>query len=420
MSDVTRCPVAHDFDPFAEPYLSDPYAFYARARAEAPVFYNEALGYWVVTRHADVRHVLKDHETFSSRNATDPFTPIAPETGRVFKDGGYRMQRVLLNNVPPSHTRVRKHTYAAFTPARVAKLEPRIRTIAQGKIARMLAEHADDRADIVQALTYELPALVIFALIGMDEDDVMAVKHGSESRVLFTWGKPTPEQQAALALDMVNFWQLCERFVSKRISSLQDDFTSDLIRARNGDDNVLSVAEIVSIVFGLLLAGHETTTGLLTNGLRQVLAQAGLWARLCNEPALIPAAVEEMLRHDTSVIAMRRLTTRAVMVGGVEIPSAANVLALVGSANHDDAVFDAPAQFDLTRSNGREHLSFGMGIHYCIGAPLARLEARVVFEELARALPALRLVPDQALSYLPNTSFRGPRALGVCWGETGF
>jgi hypothetical protein len=427
-SPPSSCPVhahppalADAFDPFSAEYLANPYAFFAQARDTAPAFYSQTLGYWVMTRYADIKAALKDHELFSSYNSTDPFTPISAETARVFREGGYGMKRILLNNVPPDHTRVRKHVYAAFTPHRIAKLEPKIRDLATTRVQSMLSQHVlHKRADIVQALTYELPALVIFALLGLSDDDVPAVKAGSESRVLFTWGKPSAEQQTQLARDMVAFWQLSEQFVNARLSQPQDDFTSDLIRSRDHapagqKDAVLSIGEIVSVVFGLLLAGHETTTGLLTNGLRQLLARPTLWAQLVSQPALIPAAVEEILRHDTSVIAMRRLTTREAKVGDVTIPAHANVLLLIGAGNHDKSVFADPADFDTNRPNAREHLSFGFGIHYCIGAPLARLEARVVFEVLAKHMPSLTLEPNQQYEFLPNTSFRGPRQLWVHW-----
>ncbi len=401
----TNCPI-HAFNPFAEPYLSDPYAIYAWARAQQPVFYSAELGYWVLSRNADVRAALKDAETFSSRNSTDPFTPITPETARIFREGGYAMQRVLLNAVPPDHTRIRRHVYAAFTPQRVAGMEAHIRA---------LAAKPERHADIVGTLTYELPAQIIFALLGLSESEVLAVKAGSESRVLFTWGQPTPEQQAELAHNMVAFWQLSADFVQRRAAEPHDDFTSALLRIHANDQSSLSMPEIVSIVFGLLLAGHETTTGLLTNAIRQFLARPEVWAQLVVNPAMIPTAIEEVLRMDTSVIAMRRLTTRPVQIANTEIPADANVLLLIGSANHDEALFERPHELDLERTNTRDHLAFGFGSHYCIGAPLARLEARIVIEELAHALPTLRLCNHQQYDYLPNTSFRSPRQLLIEW-----
>jgi cytochrome P450 len=407
---MPACP-HHQFDPFSADYLADPYGVYAALHHEQPVFYDATLGYWVLTRYADIKAVLKDHENFSSRNSTDPFTPISDETKRIFQQGGYAMQRVLLNADAPTHTRIRRHVYAAFTPQRVATLESRIRQLCHTFIARMTAQNGP--VDIIAEMIYELPAQVIFLLIGMEHDEVPAIKAGSESRVLFTWGKPSIAQQADLARDMVDFWQRAATFVAKRANHPQDDFTSDLIRLRNGDDTVLSMGEITSVVFGLLLAGHETTTGLLGNAIYRLLHDPQYWRHLASHPHELPSVIEELLRFDTSVIAMRRYTMHAVTIAGVTIPADANVLLLIGAANRDADHFAESQTFDPHRANTREHLSFGFGTHYCIGAPLARLEARVVLHELIQHFPHAQLVPDQTLDYLPNTSFRGPRRLLV-------
>lgn len=408
-----RCP-RDAFDPFSDAYLADPYALYAQAHAQQPVFYSETLGYWVITGYDDIKRILRDAVTYSSHNATDPFTPVSANTAAVFRTGGYAMQRVLLNADAPTHPRVRRHVAAAFTPQRIATLAPRISALVDRYVHDITAL-PERQVDIVAALTYGLPAEVIFLLIGMDAEDVPAIKAGSESRVLFTWGKPTPDQQGALAQDMVDFWQRAAAFVEKRRREPRDDYTSDLIRLRNGDDAVLSMGEITSVVFGLLLAGHETTTGFLTNAIVQLLQDPTRWQALVANPESIPAAIEELLRVDTSVIAMRRLTTAAVQLGGHEIPAGSNILALIGAANHDPTHFDSPEAYDMMRANAREHLSFGYGAHYCIGAPLARLEAQIVLQALTTALPGAGLVPGQQFAYLPNTSFRGARSVLICW-----
>ena len=172
---------------------------------------------------------------------------------------------------------------------------------------------------------------------------------------------------------------------------------------------------MTQIVYELLIAGHETTTGLIGNALRRLLTERQAWGEICRDPALIPNAIEEVLRFDSPVIAWRRKTTRAVEVGGVPVPTGANLLLLLGSANRDPAVFKDPEHFDIHRQNAEDHLSLGQGVHYCLGAPLARLEARVVLEELSARLPGLRLVPGQTLRFRPNTTFRGPLSLLVEW-----
>jgi len=192
-------------------------------------------------------------------------------------------------------------------------------------------------------------------------------------------------------------------------------FTSDLLLARDGDLSALTHQEVTQIVYELLFAGHETTTGLIGNAVRRLLMERHAWEEICGNPALIPNAIEEVLRFDSSVIAWRRRTTQAVEIGGVSVPADANVLLLLGSANRDPAVFENPDHVDIHRRNAKEHLSLGYGAHYCLGAPLARLEALVVLEELSARLPSLRLVPGQTLRVQPNTTFRGPLSLLVEW-----
>jgi cytochrome P450 len=271
------------------------------------------------------------------------------------------------------------------------------------------------RADLIRDLAWELPALVIFRVLGVPDDDVPRVKAGAESRLLFMFGHPSTEQQIDLAHGMATFWNYAQELVEARATEPRDDFTSDLLLARDKDLRALSRHEVTTVVFGLLLAGHETTTSLLGNALRRMLDDRDAWNEICRDPHLIRGAVEEVLRFDSSVIAWRRKTTRAVEIGGVAIPAEANLLLLIGSANRDPAMFEDPERFDIHRANASEHLAFGHGAHFCLGAPLARLEARIVLEELSARYPSMRMVPGQTLRFLPNTSFRGPLALLAEW-----
>jgi cytochrome P450 len=242
-----------------------------------------------------------------------------------------------------------------------------------------------------------------------------AVEAGAESRLLLMWGRPHEDGQIRLAQGMAAFWRYAETLVASRAAHPRDDFTSALLLARDGDVPALSHQEVTTIVYGLLFAGHETTTSLMGNATRRLLTDRHAWEEMCRDPARIPNAIEEVLRFDSSVIAWRRQTTQAVAIGGVPVPAHANVLLLLGSANRDPAAFEHPDRFDIHRWNAKEHLSFGYGAHFCLGAPLGRLEARVVLEELRARLPSLRLVPGQTLRFQPNTSFRGPLSLLVEW-----
>jgi cytochrome P450 len=291
-------------------------------------------------------------------------------------------------------------------------MEPFVRELT----GRFLKERlSSGRADLVRDLAWELPALVIFRVLGIPDEDVPRVKAGAESRLLLMWGRPSEDEQVRLAQGMAAFWRYAETLVASRAERPRDDFTSDLLLARAGDLPALTHQEVTQIVYELLTAGHETTTGLISNALRQLLTHGHAWEKICADPSLIPNAVEEVLRFDSSVIVWRRQTTQAVEIGGVLVPAGANLLLLLGSGNRDPAVFEDPERFDIHRRNAKEHLSLGQGAHYCLGAPLARLETRVVLEELSARLPSLRLAPGQTPRFRPNTTFRGPLALLVEW-----
>jgi cytochrome P450 len=409
-SDAQR--FAERFDPFHDPYLADPYPFFAEARAATPVFYSPDLDYWVVTRYRDIEHIFQTPKVFSAANTLAPLQPICPAAGRLLAEGGFRPVPTLTNSDPPAHTRVRRLAHVAFTPRRVAAMEPLVRELTGRSVEERLSS---GRADLVRDLAWDLPALVIFRVLGIPDEDVVRVKAGAESRLLLMWGRPSEDAQIRLVEGMAAFWRYAETLVASRAEHPRDDFTSDLLLARASDLPALTHQEVTQVVYELLFAGHETTTGLIGNATRRLLTERHAWEEICRDLSLIPNAVEEVLRFDSSVIAWRRRTTEAVEIGDVPVPADANLLLLLGSANHDPAVFEAPDRFDIHRSNAKEHLSLGHGAHYCLGAPLVRLEARVVLEELSTRLPGLRLVPGQRLRFQPNTTFRGPLSLLVEW-----
>ena len=400
------------FDPMADPFLEDPYPQFRRFVESQPVFWSAELGYWVVSRYVDVRRVLREHETFSASNALAPLLPPCPAAGRALVDGGFRSVPTLTNVDPPAHTRTRRIAHLAFTPRRVAQMEDFVRELVRRFVAERLHE---GRAEIVSALTWELPALVVFHVLGVPAADVDAVKQGSANRLLFMFGRAGEDEQVDIATGMARFWRYCEALAEDRRATPNRDFTSDLVHTPDATGNPLSQQEVATILFGLLLAGHETTTNLLGNSLRRLLEHRDSWEAICADPSLIPGAVEETLRFDSSVIHWRRRTTKAVELSGVEVPADANVLVSIGAANRDPAVFPDPDRFDIRRPNAADHLSFGSGPHFCLGAPLARLEARVVLEELTAAVPSLRLVPQQRYEFMPIIAFRGPKAIEVEW-----
>jgi hypothetical protein len=399
-----------ELDPFASEYLDDPYPSYPKLR-EKPPFYEPGLDMWVVARFADVDAVFRDPARFSAAIAQDPLTPLSADA-RTILAAGFRPPKVMSNADPPEHGRIRAHTMRAFSARRMAVLEPVIRARTAALID---AFAASAEVDIVRALTFPLPAITIFTMIGFPDDDLDQLKAWCGDRLSMTWGRPEPADQVRVAHQMVAYWNYCEAFVERRAGEPADDFTSDLLRTA-GEDGTLSHREIASIIYGLSFAGHETTTNLIANTLRRVLESDGLWDALRTDHALIPNLVEEALRHDTSVVSWRRIAREATDVGGVPVPAGAKLLLLLASANHDPGRFPDPERFDPYRANARGHIAFGMGIHYCLGAALARLQVAIVLELLSARFPHLRLREAQRYTFAPNISFRGPTALWLVLG----
>ena len=407
---TSTCPVHQRFAPLAEEYLTDPYPILSTVREEAAAFYAQDTDMWVITRYADIEAIFKDPETYSAAITQAPVFPLA-ERAREILAQGFHATPTMSNCDPPKHTRIRVHNMKAFSARRISVLEPKVRA----KASELITAITPGLADLVPTLTYPLPAYMIFTLIGFPDQDIDMLKSWCGNRMAFSWGRPDADEQADIAANMVRYWRYCEEFVAERARNPRDDFTSDLIRTHRADPDALSLDEITNIVYGLSFAGHETTTNLTSNAIRNLLTHRQQWEELCAEPALIPGAVEETLRYDTSVIAWRRITTRPVTTGGVDIPAGAKLMLLLNSAGRDPRQFPDPEVFDIHRRGVRAHLAFGKGIHYCFGAPLARMEARIVLELLTSRVHALSLCQGQVFTFPANISFRGPRELWVDW-----
>lgn len=410
--DISACPyhskLSKEFKPFD---LTDPFPVYKKAREEEPIFYSEELGYWVVTRYADIKEIFGNWQVFTSENAQTPPKPVPESVRKIMVEGGIVGLSGLSGRIPPDHTRIRRIVTMAFTPKRLRKLEPDIRALAIEMIEKF--EH-NNHAELVKELVYDLPAFVIFMLLGVPKEEVAQVKAWAISRMMLTFSETTEEQQIFHANQVVKYWQYCKDMVTRRKEQLGDDFPSDLVRLQQ-EGYEISDQEIAAMCYNQLFAGHETTTSLMGNGIRELLKYRQNWEKLCANPALIPGAIEEILRFNPSVITWRRRAAEEATVGGVTFPKGANLLLIMGSGNRDESVFPNGETLDIERTNAKEHLSFGSGIHYCLGAPLAKLEFKIVLEELTRRFPKLQLTPNQTFEFAFNTSFRAPIALEVEW-----
>ncbi|WP_235201324.1 cytochrome P450 [Microbacterium sp. CH12i] len=369
----------------------------------------------MVTRYDDIKAIFADHQTFSSENTAAPVRAYGPPTKQIMADGGFSVYSGLSSRQAPEHTRIRSVVIKGFTPRRLRQLEPAIRERVTELLDAMLSA-PDAQGEIVRDIAYDLPTETILKLIGVNPDMVPTFKRWSDSRAAMTWGDLDDEQQIPHAHNLVEYWQECQNVVAQYKENLGENFTSDLLRAQAEGDPITD-HEIASVLYSLLFAGHETTTTLLANSLRVLLPARAQWESLVADPTGIPAAVEEVLRFSGSIVAWRRRATRDAEIAGVSIPKGANILVVMGSANRDPSRFEHPDDFDVARPNVREHLSFGFGIHTCIGAPLARMQMKIVLEELIRRVPQLRAVDPEAIEFRENLSFRVPTAVPVAWNE---
>jgi cytochrome P450 len=235
------------------------------------------------------------------------------------------------------------------------------------------------------------------------------VRLAGEPRV----GRPAPEEQVEHARNMAAYRGYLRDLVAAKAAARADDFAGALLAIHDEDPEQLSHEEIASILFSLSFAGHETTNYLIGNLVRRLLEDRARWERVVADPALIAGAVDETLRYDTSVPVWRRITRRATTLGGVDLPEGAKLFLWLAASGRDASVFPEPERFDLDRGNARRSLAFGKGIHYCVGASLGKLEARLAIAGLARRFPDLRLVEGQEIPFHPNISFRGPLELWV-------
>ncbi|PRY02660.1 cytochrome P450 family protein [Allonocardiopsis opalescens] len=395
--------------------LRDPYGGYSRLREQAPVMRISMMGgspIWLVTRYDDVRAVLSGHgfanDAASVPGGTANLRADAMKSLGVDEDLLPYLKSVLETD-PPDHTRLRKLVSRAFTVRRVAQLRPRVEEIAERLIAG-LPEHAEDGAvDLIEHFAYPLPITVICELVGVAEEDrptwrdaaaeIMTLKPGAMSR--------------STRIFVDQSYSLIER----RRAHPQDDLVSALVRVQDEDGDRLTDREMVTMILTLVVAGHETTAHLIGTGTYALLTHPDQFALLREDPSLAPRAVHELMRWTGPVLGTRvRYATEDVEIGGTLIRRGEAVMASLAAANRDPREFGEPDRFDITREPGRAetHVGFGHGLHYCLGAALARQEGEVAFTALLRHHPGLALaVPADEVEWVPVPGLRRAARLPV-------
>jgi len=387
--------------------LENPFAIYSLLRTVRPVMRMPTPGWngpgvWFLTRHADVESVLRDPR-FSVERLRAPFIRDNLDRLPPFIQQSAQSLRSMLVIDPPDHTRVRKLVNKAFTPRRVAALRERVAAIVDE-----LLEPVRTEMDVIDGLAAPLPAIVIAELLGVPPEDHRQFKAWA-AEIVASIGQPnfTASRGASGFQQLLGY--LGEIIAARRVEP-RDDLISAMVQAQEEND-ALSDQELLSTSNLLLIAGHETTTNLIGNGLLALLREPDQLARLRGDLGLLPTAIEELLRYDGPVQATLRVAREDVEIGGQAIEAGSLLLVGIGAANHDPDVFAEPERLDVGR-DPNPHLAFGFGAHFCLGAPLARLEGEVAFRALLERYPHLALA-SEAPTYRPNPVLRGLTSLPV-------
>ncbi len=383
--------VTAQFNPFAPGVHADPYPMYHRLREQDPVHWSDLMDAWVLSRYADVVAILTDADRFSAdrRQARNRFAQMAQEVEQDF--GPFGRTPTMLTSDPPLHTRLRRLVSKAFTPRAVHNLRPRIQ-----QIVDELLDDAGPRGgmDVVWDLAYPLPVIVIAEMLGVAPDDRADFKRWSDD-VVATLGGPfvPPDVMQRARTSMEELSQYFLRAIDQRRREPRDDLISGLIAAEE-QGQVLSEDEILATCILLLVAGNETTTNLIGGSVLALLQNPEQLDRLRRDPSLIQPAVEELLRYAGPVHGTGRVAKEDLAIDGRPIREGQVVFALLGAANRDPAQFRDPDSVDIARQPN-EHVAFGDGIHFCLGAPLARAEAQVAIGSLIQRFPGLRLQTEE-------------------------
>jgi cytochrome P450 len=407
------------FNPFDPTTLQCPFPHYAQMRSEAPVLFVENLGLYLVTRHDLVMEVLRDPQTYSSLFGGTGM-PLAKEDrarmAEVLAEGFPRVATMLTAD-QPEHTRYRRLVSKAFHPAAIAALEPVIRRVTIQAIDSWIDKGS---IEFVRDFGIPLPVEVIAHALNVPQERMADFKRWSDDSIAGIGTMLTLDQRIAAERGVNEYQRYFAEQIELRRTDPRDDLLTNLLNARVDSDDPdvddkrpLDMPEMLSIVQQLLVAGNETTTKMLTEMMRLLGENPDQWELLKQDPRRIDRVVEETLRLSTPTQGMFRVVTADVNLGGVDIPAGSRMVIVFSSANRDEELYANPDEFDPDRENLRNHLAFGKGIHFCLGANLSRLEGQVALQELTRRIDTFRLAESNDFNYFPSFMLRGLTSLNI-------
>lgn len=389
-----------------------------KARQEESVFFWEDHGIWVATHYDDVNRVMSDAECFSCEGNLGALNDSYCAQAREILSSGVDWLTIPQVNGAEgnTHARLRKVLLSILTPGRVRHMESSVRA---NVVSLIEAFQADGRCEFVSQFAYPLPVKVIFDIIGFtaEEHDLQQLALWSDDTFRLWLVPLSAEEQVTCARHAVQFQQYIRDLLDDRRQSPRDDLLTEFARELDRKDSRVSEEEVVMMFpMNLIGAGHETTKAALTNAVYHLLSKPERWRSIVDDPDTIPDVVEESLRFDGSVFAWFRTVIRETTLGGKSIKAGDKIMGVFGSANHDEAKFDKPHEFCPGRPRNPKQMTFSTGRHFCIGAPLARLEMKVALEELSTRLKHVRLAPEYELDYMASLATRVLNTLDLEWG----
>ena len=408
--------ISEEFCPIGKPH-KELLSILTEARSREPVFFWKEHGIWVATSYDDVETVMADADHFSAEDNLGVMNDSYCDEARdILSQGVDWLNTPQVNGTEgKTHARLRNVMQTIMAPARIKRMDSDIRK----NVVQLIDKFQDDKkCDFVSQFSYPLPVNVIFDIIGFhaEEHDLQQLALWSDDTFRMWLTPLTPEEQVTCARHAVQFQDYIRKMLNDRRQSPRDDLLTEFAKELEREDSRVSEDEVITIFpMNLIGAGHETTKAALTNAVYHLLEEAARWQAVVDDPDTIPAVVEETLRFDGSVFAWYRTVIKETTLSGKELKPGDKIMGVFGSANHDETKFEDPGQFCPARSKLPKQLTFSTGRHFCLGAPLARMEMKIALEELAARLPGLRLAKDKPLDYMASVATRSLNSLHLEW-----